>query len=134
MNAHQQPAAKMPQWEETVNSTKAVADLIVAAHADTKVSHPEPGLTRRVLAFNPKLFLVEHHMKKGWAGAMHSHPHEQLAYVVSGHIQLSCLGKETDLRTGDSFVVRGGVEHGATALEDSVVVDVFTPWREDYLG
>jgi 2-dehydro-3-deoxygluconokinase len=34
---------------------------------------------------------------------------------------------------GDTFVVRGGVEHGASALEESLVIDVFTPCREDYL-
>jgi quercetin dioxygenase-like cupin family protein len=37
------------------------------------------------------------------------------------------------LRTGDTFVVRGGVQHGASALEDSLVIDVFTPCREDYI-
>jgi 2-dehydro-3-deoxygluconokinase len=34
---------------------------------------------------------------------------------------------------GDTFVVRGGVEHGASALEESLVIDVFTPCGEDYL-
>jgi quercetin dioxygenase-like cupin family protein len=42
-------------------------------------------------------------------------------------------GKTFELRTGDTFVVRGGMEHGAAALEESLVVDVFTPWREDYV-
>jgi quercetin dioxygenase-like cupin family protein len=34
---------------------------------------------------------------------------------------------------GDSFVVKGGVEHQAWALEPAVVLDVFTPYREDYV-
>jgi len=109
-------------------------DLIVVAHEDGRTTQPEPGLTRRVLAYNDKLFLAEHRMAEGWKGAMHSHPHEQMVYVVSGHIQVKGGGVTKDLRPGDTFVVRGGVEHGATAYEDSVVVDVFTPCREDYIA
>jgi quercetin dioxygenase-like cupin family protein len=108
-------------------------DFGVVRSGEACESHPEPGLVRRVLAYNDKLFLAEHRMRKGWAGALHSHPHEQIVYIVSGHLSVTCLGKTIEMRTGDSFVVRGGVEHGASALEDSVVVDIFTPCREDYI-
>jgi quercetin dioxygenase-like cupin family protein len=73
-------------------------------------------------------------MIKGWAGAMHSHPHDQVVYIVRGHLKVNCQGKSFELRAGDTFVVRGGVQHGASALEDSLVVDVFTPCREDYIS
>src|SRR5690348_17470680 len=78
--------------------------------------------------------LAEHEMVKGWVGKVHSHPHEQIVYVVHGHLKVTCQGKSFDVRTGDTFVVRGGVEHGASATEDSLVIDVFTPCREDYVG
>jgi quercetin dioxygenase-like cupin family protein len=110
------------------------SDLVVVPHSQAKESHPEPALTRRVLAYNDKLLLAEHEMVKGWAGAMHSHPHDQVVYVVRGHLRVNCLGKSVDLRSGDTFVVRGGVQHGASAVEDSLVIDVFTPCREDYLS
>jgi quercetin dioxygenase-like cupin family protein len=108
-------------------------DLVVVAHEDGKESVPEPGLKRRVLAYNDKLFLAEHEMVKGWVGMVHSHPHEQIVYVVRGHLRVTSQGKTFDVRTGDTFVVRGGVEHGASAIEDSLVIDVFTPLREDYI-
>jgi quercetin dioxygenase-like cupin family protein len=94
---------------------------------------PEAGLTRQVLAYNDKLMLVRHLMDKGWVGARHSHPHEQLVYVVRGHLEFRS-GTETtfEARTGDSFVVPGGIEHQAQAIEESEVLDVFTPSREDY--
>jgi len=96
-------------------------------------SEPEPGLTRRLGAYNDKLFLAEHHMQAGWAGAKHSHVHDQVVYVVKGHLRV-CVAQTTfEVGQGDSFVVRGGVEHQAWAVADSVVVDVFTPMREDYL-
>jgi quercetin dioxygenase-like cupin family protein len=114
-------------------SQTAFPELIVTAHSEGSVSSPEAGLSRRVLAYNDKLFLAEHEMKKGWVGKVHSHPHEQIVYVVRGHLRVICQGKSFDIRDGDTFVVRGGIEHGASALEDSVVVDVFTPCREDYI-
>ncbi len=108
-------------------------DLVVFEHANSKSTFPEPGLTRRVLSHNDKLFVAEHKMEKGWSGALHSHPHDQAVYVVSGKIRVKSQGKTFDLGAGDTFVVRGGIEHGASAIEESVVVDVFTPCREDYI-
>src|ERR1700741_182952 len=113
--------------------TRTFPDFVVVAHEDGKVSAPENGLKRRVLAYNDKLFLVEHEMVKGWVGTVHSHPHEQIVYVVHGHLKVACEGRTVDVRTGDTFVVRGGVEHGASAVEDWLVIDVFTPCREDYI-
>ena len=114
--------------------TNTFPDLVVVAHEKGKESMPESGLKRRVLAYNDKLFLAEHEMVKGWVGTVHSHPHEQIVYVVRGHIRVTCQGNAFDVRTGDTFVVRGGVQHGASAIEDSRVVDVFTPCREDYIS
>ena len=113
--------------------TNTFPDLVVVAHERGKESTPESGLKRRVLAYNEKLFLAEHEMVKGWVGAAHSHPHDQIVYVVHGHIRVTCQGNTFDARTGDTFVVRGGVQHGASAIENSRVVDVFTPCREDYI-
>jgi len=117
-----------------VNTAQQVgADFCLITSSNAKESSPEAGITRRVGAYNDKLFLPEHQMEKGWIGAAHSHPHEQLVYVISGHLKVRCAGKEFDARTGDSFVVRGGVEHQASAIEASHVIDVFTPCRHDYL-
>ena len=112
---------------------QAIPDLVVVKHQEGKTSGPEAGLKRRVLAYNEKLFLAEHEMVKGWVGTVHSHPHDQIVYVVHGHLKVTCQGKAFELRTGDTFVVRGGVEHGASAIEESLVIDVFTPCREDYI-
>lgn len=113
-------------------SEKTFPDWVVVQHRGAPETTPEPGLTRKILAYNDKLLTVEHHMEKGWVGALHSHPQDQVAYVVRGHLKVSCLGRSVDVQTGDSFVVRGGVEHGASAVEESLVIDVFTPCREDY--
>jgi quercetin dioxygenase-like cupin family protein len=93
---------------------------------------PEPGMKRQVLAHNDQLMLVRHYFEKGWVGARHSHPHHQLVYVVRGGLRVDVAGTIFEAFAGDSFVVDGGVEHQASALEDSEVLDVFTPLREDY--
>jgi quercetin dioxygenase-like cupin family protein len=116
-----------------MNATKTSADLAVVSSGEARQSVPEAGLIRRVGAYNEKLFLAEHRMEQGWVGAAHSHPHEQIVYVIAGHLRVNCAGRTFDARAGDSFVVRGGVEHQASAVEASHVIDVFTPCREDYL-
>ena len=106
--------------------------VIYTATDATPKTTPEPGMLRQVLAYNPHLMLVRHQFAKGWIGACHSHPHHQLVYVTRGHIRLEAEGKTWDLHAGDSVVVDGGVEHQASALEDSEALDVFTPYRQDY--
>jgi len=99
---------------------------------DAQTFTPEPGMKRQVLAHTDQLMLVRHYFEKDWVGARHSHPHHQLVYVVSGSIRVDIDGKTFDVHAGDSFVVEGNVEHQASALEPSEVLDVFTPVREDY--
>jgi quercetin dioxygenase-like cupin family protein len=93
---------------------------------------PEPGMLRQVLAYNQDVMLVRHHLSKGWQGASHSHPHEQLVYVVTGCILFTAGGRTIEMRSGDSVVVDGDVEHHASATEDSEVLDVFVPYRKEY--
>ena len=109
------------------------SDLMRMAFSDATRFSPEPGLERRILAHNPKLMLVEHRMQPDWVGARHSHPHDQAVYVISGKLRFMCGEESFEAAAGDSFVVRGGVPHQAWALEASVVLDAFTPTRDDYL-
>lgn len=106
--------------------------VVYTATGATPQSAPEPGMLRQVLAYSPQLMLVRHQFEKGWNGARHSHPHHQLVYVTRGHIRFAAQGKTWDLRAGDSVVVDGGIEHQASALEESEALDIFTPYRQDY--
>jgi unsaturated pyranuronate lyase len=107
--------------------------LIVPDQSCPRITTPEPGLQRQILAHTPGMMLVRHEMCKGWRGAAHRHPHEQLIYVIRGRIQFEANGAKLDAVAGDNLIVASNVEHQAIALEDSVVLDVFTPAREDYL-
>jgi quercetin dioxygenase-like cupin family protein len=109
-------------------------DIMRIRVGETVSFSPEPGLERRILAHNENMMLVEHRMQVGWEGTRHSHPHDQLVYVISGHLRFSCGDQTFEGKSGDSFILRGGVQHQAWALEPSVVLDVFTPYRADYLA
>jgi quercetin dioxygenase-like cupin family protein len=90
-------------------------------------------MKREILVSSAAMTLVRHRMVQGWRGTAHSHPHEQMVYIVSGSIEVNVGGTSHRVQAGDSFIVASNVVHQATALEDSVVLDIFTPAREEYL-
>lgn len=109
----------------------SAADEVIQS-VDSSMTSPEPGLRRQVMSYSPGIMLVRHKMEPGWVGAAHSHPHEQLVFVVSGAIELTIAGVAHALSAGDSILVAGGVQHQARTDRASEVLDVFTPFRADY--
>ena len=72
-------------------------------------------------------------LKKNAVGALHHHPHRQVSYVESGRFEVTINGEKKMLKQGDCFFVAPEAMHGVVALEDGILVDVFTPAREDFL-
>lgn len=92
------------------------------------------GVTRRVLAHGGGMLCAEVTFEKGAIGAPHTHPHEQIGYVAAGSFTYTEQGcAPRTLHKGDSYYVAPNVEHGVVALEPGVLLDVFTPQREDFL-
>ncbi|MHA1644652.1 MAG: cupin domain-containing protein, partial [Candidatus Freyarchaeota archaeon] len=60
------------------------------------------------------------------------HPNEQVGYVVKGRLKLRIGEAEHDLEAGDSYYIEPNVEHSATIIDESKIIDVFCPPREDY--
>lgn len=116
-----------------MHGTQEITRFSHAKRESLVPTSPEAGVVRRVGVFGKSMLLAEHKLEKGWTGAMHSHPHDQIAYVVAGKIRVICEKQSVELGSGESFLVAGGVEHQSIALEDSVVLDIFTPCREDFL-
>jgi quercetin dioxygenase-like cupin family protein len=91
------------------------------------------GLTRKVAAYNDNVMCVEVHFETGTVAALHSHPHEQITYVISGRFEF-VVGDETYvISAGDSLYKQPNIVHGATCLEAGKLLDIFTPHREDFL-
>src|SRR5262245_38526602 len=77
--------------------------------------------------------LNEVELDPGSTVPLHSHPHEQLGYVVSGEITMTCGGETFVCGPGMAYAIPGGVEHAGTAgPEGCVAIDVFIPVREEY--
>lgn len=93
----------------------------------------EEGVSRKIIAKGGNMMMVEVRFKKGAKGMVHSHPHEQVSYIHSGTFEFELKGKRKQVTVGDSIYIASGVPHGVVALEDSVIIDVFTPQREDFL-
>ena len=92
------------------------------------------GGIRKVLAYSKNLMTVELRFEKGAVGAPHSHPHEQIGYIISGKLVYQEEGQEDKiLGTGDTYYVAPNVVHGVQILEETKLLDIFTPMREDFV-
>jgi len=91
-----------------------------------------PGVFRRTMTDGERMMLCEVHMDANAVVPMHTHPHEQTGYLVSGRCRMQIGDEAHDLSPGDCWMVPGGVPHEATAYEPSVFIDVFSPPREEY--
>lgn len=92
------------------------------------------GVVRKVLAYSKNLMTVELRFDKGAVGAPHSHPHEQIGYIISGKLVYQEEGQEDKiLGTGDTYYVAPNVVHGVQILEETKLLDIFTPMREDFV-
>lgn len=102
-------------------------------HEDANPTPCEVGVTRRVLSYSEDLMMCEITFKKGAEGNIHSHPHLQITYIVKGSFLFTIDGETRQVKAGDSLLMPSGSVHGTVALEDSILVDVFSPMREDFL-
>ncbi len=91
-----------------------------------------PGVKRRIREDGEKLMLVEVQFEPGAAVPEHAHVHEQTSYVVSGHMVFKMNGQEIEMKAGDSLRMPSNVPHAARSVEASVVLDSFSPPREDF--
>ncbi len=92
------------------------------------------GVRRQILNYGGKLMMARIIMPKGGRGERHTHPHEQITYVAAGSFEFTIGEEKHTVHAGDSLYMESNVEHETLSLEDgSVLIDVFTPIREDFL-
>ena len=100
---------------------------------DIKGENVSPGVVRKVMAYCDVAMCVVNEFEEGAVGAIHSHPHTQIIYIAEGRFRFSIGDEEKDISRGDTLCIQNGVEHGCLCLEMGVVIDFFTPMREDFL-
>jgi len=87
-------------------------------------------ITRRILVGEREM-VVFWSMRAGAHAAAHSHPHEQMFWMLKGRMEFRLGDERRVCAPGDLAVIPGGVEHEAWFPEDTEVIDVFSPVRED---
>ena len=87
-------------------------------------------ITRRILV-GEKEMMVFWKMQPGAHAALHSHPHEQMFWMIKGKMDFRLGNERRICGPGDLGVIPGGVEHEAWFPEETEVVDIFSPVRED---
>ncbi len=105
---------------------------MLTPRSSVKPVEMQPGVVRRTLSDSERMMLIEVVFEDGAVVPLHSHPHEQVGYLVSGRVLFELGDERRELSAGDSWLVPGDVPHQVTALERSVAIDVFTPPREEY--
>ncbi|KIL52124.1 cupin domain-containing protein [Jeotgalibacillus soli] len=92
------------------------------------------GVTRKLLSRGGSMMMSEMAFKKGAIGEVHSHAHEQMCYIVAGRFEFNLDDQIQIIKKGDSVYVPSNSPHSVKALEDvSIILDIFTPQREDFL-
>ena len=92
------------------------------------------GVRYKTLVHGEKTLMAEFHLDGGSSVPMHKHPHEQTGYLVSGRMKFFLdTGEILEVESGAGWCIAGDVEHGVDVLEDSLVIEVFSPVRQEYL-
>ncbi len=97
------------------------------------VPHEEvsPMISRQVI-HTPYMTLARITFKRGGIAPLHHHENDQVTTILSGKLQLEIEGEKAVFSPADVVRVPGDVPHAAQALEETVVMDVFTPARSDW--
>ena len=90
------------------------------------------GIFRRTLCYNDNLMLCHFFLEKESEVPMHAHKEHQVGYVIKGKIKFKTDTEEFIATEGESYIFNSNERHGAILLEDSEIIDVFCPSREDY--
>ncbi|MFW6277151.1 MAG: cupin domain-containing protein [Prolixibacteraceae bacterium] len=91
------------------------------------------GVKMRPLAWEEKTILCEFQMAKGYMLPAHEHPYEQTGYLISGKLNFRIKEEWNEVEPGDSWSIPENIEHQVEILEDSVVLELFSPLRTEYL-
>ncbi|MDC1515775.1 cupin domain-containing protein [Polaribacter sp.] len=91
------------------------------------------GLKRKIMGYDDKIMLVKVDFQVGAIGSLHEHYHSQVTYVESGSFDFTIGDATKTVKGGDTVYIPPHVLHGAICTEAGVLIDVFSPMREDFM-
>jgi quercetin dioxygenase-like cupin family protein len=93
----------------------------------------DTGVRRKIMAYDEHVMLVKVDFETGAIGKLHNHYHSQVSHVHSGSFEVEVAGAKKVLNAGDVFIIPTNVIHGVVCLEAGMLLDVFSPMREDFI-
>jgi len=93
-----------------------------------------PGIRRRTHAHGRTMYQMIAELDAGSRMPEHQHAQEQLVHILSGRMKLIVEGVPHELRPGDSYYLASNVPHRVETLENTRVLDTFSPPRDEYLA
>jgi quercetin dioxygenase-like cupin family protein len=91
------------------------------------------GVQRLILGFDNQIMMVKVKFEKGSIGSAHQHFHTQATYCASGKFEFTIDGEKSIVQEGDGVYIKPNLIHGALCLKAGILIDVFSPVREDFL-
>lgn len=91
------------------------------------------GIKRKIMGYDDKLMMVNVLFEKGAIGTLHEHYHSQVTNVSKGTFEVIIGGVSKVMKQGDCFYIPPHIVHGVVCLEDGLLIDVFSPIREDFI-
>ncbi|MEO9966738.1 MAG: cupin domain-containing protein [Reichenbachiella sp.] len=92
------------------------------------------GVSRKMLGYDNQIMMVLVKFEKGGLGAPHSHFHTQATYCTEGKFEFEIDGVKQVITAGDGVYIEPNLLHSAVCLEEGVLIDTFSPVREDFLS
>lgn len=114
-------------------STIETTTKVFIEDADVPWQTTGEGVRRKIMAYDEKLMVVRVEFEKGGVGTLHQHPHIQITHIESGVFEVEIADEKKVLKAGDAFYIPTNVMHGAVCLEAGVLIDTFSPMREDFI-
>ena len=93
-----------------------------------------PGIKRQTLTTGTSMYQMLATLEAGSKMPAHQHPQEQIVHILSGRMKLIVEGTPHEMKAGDSFYLASNVPHGVETIEETRVVDTFSPPRDEYLA
>jgi quercetin dioxygenase-like cupin family protein len=99
---------------------------------DVPAEQINPSISRKFVT-GDRVTVARFELKQGGIVPRHAHENEQVSYVMSGALKFDFQGTEVIVRDGELVRIPGGVPHEVEVLEDALVLDVFSPVRQDWI-
>ena len=91
------------------------------------------GVQRQIVGFDDRVMMVNVKFEKGAIGPLHNHHHTQVTHIAVGTFEVTIEEETRILKKGDSFYIPSNKIHGVVCLEEGILIDVFSPMREDFI-